>query len=161
MACYWALLKGAKRVIEIDNNWRADFAKSKLDRLETINFATLKSGETVLSKIHELVPGGVDVSIDATGGEYAKGWAHKLELMIGAEQDTSEMINECIVSTRKFSAVGIIGDYIGCKFFSSKEQYTQANCCSHEPFQRRVTHGTRCPSHWMRPGSGSQVYVSP
>ncbi|KAJ4286383.1 hypothetical protein N0V88_008050 [Collariella sp. IMI 366227] len=107
MTCYWVLLKGVKRVIGIDNNWRTDFAKSKLDRLETINFVILKSGETLPFKIHELVPGGVGVSIDATGGEYAKWWAHKLELMIGVEQDMSEMINECITS-REFGAVGIV-----------------------------------------------------
>ncbi|KAK3303842.1 chaperonin 10-like protein [Chaetomium strumarium] len=113
MACFWAFLKGAKRVIGIDNNWRTDYAKSKIDRLETINYTTLGEGETVPRKIHEMVPGGVDVSIDATGGEYAKGFMHKLELKIGAEQDTSEMINECLMSTRKFGTVGIIGDYVG------------------------------------------------
>ncbi|KAB5533360.1 hypothetical protein GE09DRAFT_1206540 [Coniochaeta sp. 2T2.1] len=112
MACVWAFPKGAKRVIAIDNNWRPDFAKSKIGRLETINFSKLKSGETVPTKVHELVPSGVDVSIDATGGEYGKGWAHKLELMVGLEQDTSEIINECIYSTRKFGRVGIISDYV-------------------------------------------------
>lgn len=115
MACFWAFHKGAKRVIAIDNNWRTEYAKSKIDRLETINYATLKSNETVPSKIHEMIPGGVDVSIDATGGEYAKGWTHKLELMAGLEQDTSEMINECLYSTRKFGKVGIIGDYVACE----------------------------------------------
>jgi len=114
MACYWAFKKGAKRVIGIDRDWRTDYAKSKLDQLEIINYAALRSGKTVPAEIHEMVPGGVDVAIDATGGEYAKGFVHKLELMIGAEQDTSEMLNECIVSTRKFGAVGIIGDYMGC-----------------------------------------------
>lgn len=118
MACFWAFLKGAKRVIGIDNNWRIDYANSKIPGLETINYVTLASSETVPSKIHELVPGGVDVSIDATGGEYAKGFAHKVEIWIGAEQDTSEMLNECIRSTRKFGAVGIIGDYIGCGYSS-------------------------------------------
>ncbi|KAK4245578.1 oxidoreductase [Corynascus novoguineensis] len=113
MACYWAFQKGAKRVIGIDRDWRTEYAKNKLNRLEVINYATLGSGETVPSKIHEMVPGGVDVAIDATGGEYAKGFTHKLELWVGAEQDTSEMLNECIVSTRKFGTVGIIGDYIG------------------------------------------------
>ncbi|KAK4118790.1 GroES-like protein [Parathielavia appendiculata] len=113
MACYWAFLKGAKRVIGIDNNERIEFAKSKLDKLETINFSTLAKGETLPAKIHEMVPGGVDVSIEASGGEYAKGFAHKLELWVGAEQDTSEMINECLESTRKFGTVGIIGDYAG------------------------------------------------
>ncbi|WZH50232.1 hypothetical protein QYS62_011476 [Fusarium acuminatum] len=113
MACVWAFKMGAKRVIAIDNNWRTEYAKSKIEELETINYTTLASDETVSSKIHEMVPGGVDVSIDATGGEYAKGWAHKLEIWAGLEQDTSEMINECIRSTRKFGAVGIIGDYVG------------------------------------------------
>ncbi|KAL2016062.1 hypothetical protein VTK56DRAFT_4300 [Thermocarpiscus australiensis] len=113
MACQWAFMKGARRVIGIDNNWRTEFAKSKIPGLETINYLSLGSSETLPAKIHEMVPGGVDVSIDATGGEYARGFAHKLELWIGAEQDTSEMINECIMSTRKFGAVGIIGDYVG------------------------------------------------
>ncbi|KAK4105099.1 GroES-like protein [Parathielavia hyrcaniae] len=113
MACHWAMLKGAKRVIGIDNNERIEFARSKLDKLETINFSTLAKGDTLPGKIHQMVPGGVDVSIEASGGEYAKGYAHKLELWVGAEQDTSEMINECLMSTRKFGTVGIIGDYIG------------------------------------------------
>lgn len=60
-----------------------------------------------------MIPGGVDVSIDATGGEYAKGWAHRLEIWAGLEPDTNEMIDECIRTTRKFGAVGIIGDYVG------------------------------------------------
>jgi len=112
MSCVWAFQKGAKRVIAIDNNWRTDYAKSKIDRLETINFSKLKSDETVPGKVHELVPGGVDVAIDATGGEYGKGWTHKLELAVGLEQDTSEMINEAIYSVKKFGRVGIIGDYV-------------------------------------------------
>jgi threonine dehydrogenase-like Zn-dependent dehydrogenase len=117
MACVWAFQMGAKRVIAIDNNWRTEYAKSKIEKLETINYASLVSGETVPSKIHEMVPGGVNISIDATGGEYAKGWAHKLQIWAGLERDTSEMINECIRSTRKFGAVGIIGDYVGSKYY--------------------------------------------
>lgn len=118
MSSYWALKhKGAKRVIAIDNNWRTEYAKSKIKGLETINYAQLKDGETVPSKILEMVPGGVDVCIDATGGEYGKGWQHKMELASGLEQDTSEMINEAIYSTRKFGRIGIIGDYVGCEYF--------------------------------------------
>lgn len=116
MSCFWAFHKGAKRVIGIDNNWRTEYAKSKIRGLETINYKALKNNETVPSKVHELVPGGVDVSIDATGGEYGKGWTHSLELAVGAEQDTSEMINEAIYATRKFGRVGLIGDYVGCKW---------------------------------------------
>jgi threonine dehydrogenase-like Zn-dependent dehydrogenase len=114
MASMWAFKKGAKRVIAIDNNWRTEFAKSKIPGLETINFDTLGK-QTVPAKIHELVPGGVDISIEASGGEYAKSTKHKLELASGLEQDTSEIINECIYSTRKFGKVGIIADYVGCR----------------------------------------------
>lgn len=86
-----------------------------LSRVETIHYELLKGDETVPTKLHEMVPGGVDVSIDATGGEYGKGFMHKLELATGMEQDTSEMVNEAIYSTRKFGRVGIIADYVGCK----------------------------------------------
>ncbi|KAK0750583.1 chaperonin 10-like protein [Schizothecium vesticola] len=113
MACYWAKKRGAKRVIGIDNNWRTEYAKAKIPGVETINFELLKGDETVPTKIHEMVPGGVDISIDATGGEYGKGFVHKMELATGMEQDTSEMVNEAIYATRKFGRVGIIADYVG------------------------------------------------
>jgi len=115
MACYWSMKRGAKRVIGIDSNWRTEYAMSKIPGLETINFGHLKTDETVVGRLHEMVPGGIDVGIDATGGEYGKGFVHKMELASGMEQDTSEMLNEAIYATRKFGKVGIIGDYIGCK----------------------------------------------
>jgi len=149
MACFWAFHKGAKRVIGIDNNWRTEYAKSKIPGLETINYTKLKSDESVPTKVHEMVPGGVDVSIDATGGEYGKGWTHKLELGIGAEQDTSEMINECLYSTKKFGRAGIIGDYVGCKVpFPLPTCTSLTNTfSSHQPLQCRSTDGA-----WYHPG---------
>lgn len=113
LTCMFAFRNGASRVIGIDNNWRTEYCKKKLPKLETINYATLERGQTVTSEIHKLVPGGVDVCIEAAGGEYAKGWAHYLEMAIGAENDTSELLNEAITSTRKFGRVGIIADYVG------------------------------------------------
>lgn len=139
MACVWAFQKGAKRVIAIDNNWRTEYAKSKIEKLETINYTTLGSGESVPSKIHEMVPGGVDVSIDATGGEYARGWAHKLAIWAGLEQDTSEMINECIRSTRKFGAVGIIGDYVGSKCSNAR---ISGSCSNDNPVTNHFNVGS-------------------
>jgi threonine dehydrogenase-like Zn-dependent dehydrogenase len=115
MACIWAFKKGARLVIGIDNNWRTEFAKSKIPGLVTINYETLGK-QSIPAKIHEIVPGGVDACIEASGGEYAKTWKHKLQMIAGAEQDTSEIINECIYSVRKFGKVGIIADYVGCKF---------------------------------------------
>ena len=112
MARYWAKKRGAKRVVGIDNNWRTEYAKAKTPGVETIDYELLKGDETVPTKIHDIVPGGVDISIDATGG---KGFVHKVQLATGMEQDTSEMVNEAIYATKKFSRVGIIADYVGCK----------------------------------------------
>lgn len=114
MVAIFAFKAGASRVIGIDNNFRCDFAKKKIPGIEIINYSELPKGRTVTAEIHERVPGGVDCSIEAAGGEYAKGWAHSIELAIGAENDTSELLNEAIMSTRKFGRVGIIADYVGC-----------------------------------------------
>jgi threonine dehydrogenase-like Zn-dependent dehydrogenase len=116
MACVWAFKKGARLVIGIDNNWRTEFAKSRIPGLTTINYEALGK-QSIPAKIHEIVPGGVDACIEASGGEYAKTWKHKLQMIAGAEQDTSEIINECIYSVRKFGRVGIIADYVGCRLF--------------------------------------------
>lgn len=116
MACMWAFKKGAKRVIGIDSNWRCEWAQTKLPKLETIRYDQLEKGMTVPTKLREMVDGGVDVAIEASGGEYGKSIMNKIELATGVQQDTAEMLNECIESTRKFGRVGIIADYIGCKF---------------------------------------------
>ncbi|KAK4243651.1 GroES-like protein [Corynascus novoguineensis] len=105
-----SIIKGARRVIGIDNNWCTDYAKSKVKGLETINYTTLKSDESAPSKILVVVPGGVDVIIDATGGEDAKKWTYRMELASGMEQDTSETINEAIYSIKKFGRLGIINN---------------------------------------------------
>lgn len=38
---------------------------------------------------------------------------HWIEMMIGAETDTSEIINEMIESVRNYGRVGITGVYVG------------------------------------------------
>lgn len=111
-ACMWAFMKGAKRVIGIDSNWRCDFAVSKLPKLETVRYDQLGK-QTVPGKLREMVEGGVDVAIEASGSEYGKSLLNRLELATGLQQDTAEMVNECIESTRKFGTVGIIADYVG------------------------------------------------
>jgi threonine dehydrogenase-like Zn-dependent dehydrogenase len=85
MACFWAFYNCAKRVIGIDNNWRCDYAESKIPGLETINYSKLNSDESVPTKIYEMVPRGVDKYIDATGGEYGKSWTYKMELATSTE----------------------------------------------------------------------------
>lgn len=116
MAAEMSFTQGAKRVILIDGGasaWRLDFVKSKLPKLEIINYSTLPRGTSVTSKLKEMEHGGPDVALECAGGEYAKGWAHYLELMLGAETDSSEILNEMITSVKSFGRCGITGVYGG------------------------------------------------
>jgi len=106
-------MEGASRVIMIDNNWRLDYVKSKLPNIETINYSTLKSGQTVTSVLKEMVHEGPDVALECAAGEYAKSIAHKMEMALGAETDTSELLNEMITSVKSFGRCGITGIYVG------------------------------------------------
>lgn len=116
MAVEFSFINGAERVILIDGGsaaWRLDFVKDKFPRTETLDFTDLPKGESVTSQLKKMVHGGPDVAIECAAGEYAKGWAHYFEMLLGAETDTSEIINEMITSVKSFGRVGITGVYVG------------------------------------------------
>ena len=116
MACEFAFINGASRVILIDGgaaSWRLDFVKSKIPKVETLNFTDLPKGESVVSQLKKMNHGGPDVALECVAGEYAKGWAHYFELLLGAETDTSEIVNEMIESVKNFGRCGITGVYVG------------------------------------------------
>lgn len=113
MCANFAFINGAARVIMIDSNWRLDFVKSKYPRVELLDFSKLPRGTSVTSKLKEMVPRGPDVALECVAGEYAKGWAHYFELMLGLETDSSEIVNEMITSVRNFGRCGITGVYVG------------------------------------------------
>nr|POE52280.1 s-(hydroxymethyl)glutathione dehydrogenase [Quercus suber] len=114
MAAEFSLLRGAKRVIVIDQNWRLDYVKQKYPRVETVDFSTLKGTKAVVTKLKEMVDGrGPDVALECVAGEYPKGWLHTIELATGLETDTSEILNEMIESVRNYGSVGITGVYVG------------------------------------------------
>jgi threonine dehydrogenase-like Zn-dependent dehydrogenase len=114
MAADFAFINGAARVIMIDSNWRLDYVKSKYPKVETIDYSTLPRGTSVTSKLKGMVDGrGPDVALECVAGEYAKGWAHYFEIMLGMETDTSEIVNEMITSVRNFGRCGITGVYVG------------------------------------------------
>lgn len=114
MAADFAFYKGASRVIVIDSNWRLDFIKSKIPKVETLDYSKLGRKETVTSKLKEMCDNrGPDVALECVAGEYAKGWAHYFEMLLGMETDTSEIINEMITSVRNFGRCGITGVYVG------------------------------------------------
>ncbi|KAF8643348.1 hypothetical protein AX16_009077 [Volvariella volvacea WC 439] len=115
MCVEYSFLLGASRVICIDSGWRLEFLKSKYPKLELIDYKTLPRGVGVAQRLKEMVPEGEgpDVALECVGGEYAKGWAHYFETMLGMETDTSELVNEMIMSVRSFGRCGIVGDYMG------------------------------------------------
>ncbi|BDD58668.1 hypothetical protein MAP00_003929 [Monascus purpureus] len=116
MAAEFCLYHGASRVILIDGGeaaWRLDFVKSKKPKIETLDFTKLPKGESVSSQLKKMVQGGPDVCLDCTSGEYAKGWMHYFESLLGMETDTSEMLNEMIISIRPFGRIGVTGVYAG------------------------------------------------
>jgi threonine dehydrogenase-like Zn-dependent dehydrogenase len=114
MCVDFSFLLGARRVIVIDCNWRLDHIKKLYPKAETIDFSQLRRGESVTSKLKEMVDGrGPDVALECAAGEYAKGWAHYFEMLVGMETDTSEIVNEMITSVRNFGRCGITGVYVG------------------------------------------------
>ncbi|KAJ5632961.1 Alcohol dehydrogenase superfamilyzinc-type [Penicillium lividum] len=116
MCAEFSLLHGASRVILIDGGdaaWRLEFVKEKLPKIETLDFSRLPRGESVTSQLKQIAPGGLDVALECAAGEYAKGWAHYFEMMLGMETDTSELLNEMITSVRAFGRVGVTGIYAG------------------------------------------------
>jgi len=116
MCVEFAFFNGASRVILIDGGpgaWRLDYVKSKYPKTELVNFMELPRGTSVPAKLREMTNDGPDVALECVAGEYAKGWAHYFELMLGAETDTSEIINEMITSVKSFGRCGITGVYVG------------------------------------------------
>jgi threonine dehydrogenase-like Zn-dependent dehydrogenase len=152
MAAEFSLLNGASKVIMIDSNWRVDFIKERYPNIETLDFSKLPKGESVTSSLKKMCNDrGPDVSIECAAGEYAKGWAHYFEMMLGLETDTSELVNEMIASTRNFGRCGITGVYVGFVSYSTQHDFSlHTNTNPDQPLQHRLAHGTRHPPHWQR-----------
>ncbi|KAK5674584.1 hypothetical protein LTS10_012780 [Elasticomyces elasticus] len=114
MCADFAFMNGAKRVIMIDQNWRLDFVKEKLPKVELVDFSKLSGAKGVVNKLKEMVDGrGPDVALECVAGEYPKSIVHKLEMAAGLETDTPEILNEMIESVRNYGRVGITGVYVG------------------------------------------------
>ncbi|TQN69912.1 S-(hydroxymethyl)glutathione dehydrogenase, partial [Colletotrichum shisoi] len=123
MAGAFAVDEGASKVIFVDAEARLSFVKSRwparhADKLELIDYSKLSHGvtdkETVVSRLRELCGGrGPDAAIECAAGEYPKGWLHAAEIAVGAETDTSEMVNEMIEGVRNFGRCGVTGVYVG------------------------------------------------
>ncbi|TFY72340.1 hypothetical protein EVG20_g667 [Dentipellis fragilis] len=106
----WAKLKGASRVIGIDKHpERLEFAQ-KHSGVEPLNFTEYID---VPERIHELVPGGLDVALDCGTFHEAKTLTHKVQKALMLETDVPETVNEMILATRKRGSCGLIAVYAG------------------------------------------------
>jgi len=109
-AARWAKIKGASRVIGIDKiPERLAFAKDK-SGITVIDFS---KESDVTKKIHEMVPGGLDVALDCGSFHEPKTMLHKIQKTLMLETDVPETVNEMIVSVRKMGRCGIIAAYAG------------------------------------------------
>ena len=111
MCARWCQILGASKVIGIDMvPERLAVARDVL-KIETINF----KDEDVFKAIRERLelPSGVDVAIECAGFDYAQSWAHKIEMKLGLETDSSEIFQEIFRCVSKGGNVSIIGVYTG------------------------------------------------
>jgi len=106
----WCILKGARKVILIDNNWRLAWAKERLPTVETLDYSKVKS---VPEELKTRVSGGLDVALECAAGEFTKGYLAAFEIAVGLQTDTCEIINEMILAVRKFGRIGVTGVYAG------------------------------------------------
>ena len=123
MAGVFAAQAGAGKIIFVDTEPRLTFVRERwppayADKLELVDYKSLSFGitnkETVVSKLKSLCGGrGPDVALECAAGEYAKGWVHWLEMLAGAETDTSEILNEMVESVRNYGRCGVTGVYVG------------------------------------------------
>ncbi|MFL5759425.1 MAG: zinc-dependent alcohol dehydrogenase [Thermomicrobiales bacterium] len=110
MATAWARVRGAQRVIAIDNiGYRLDLARETFGA-ETINFDESEPTKT----LRELTEGrGPDVCIEAAGFRYARSLRHKVQQKLKLESDAIDGLSDAIRSVRKGGTVAVIGDFIG------------------------------------------------
>jgi len=108
LAARWCQIRKATRIIGIDTvPERLKLAK-KLG-IEVIDF----KDQDVFKTIMKMVPGGLDCGIECAGYEYATTLKHKIEMKVGLEQDTADILTEMIYSVKKNGTVSIIGVYTG------------------------------------------------
>jgi threonine dehydrogenase-like Zn-dependent dehydrogenase len=168
MAGIFALENGASKIIFVDTEPRLSFVHSRWPaadkgKVHLVDYKKLSSGitskETVVSKLKELCGGrGPDVALECAAGEYAKGWAHWVEMAVGAETDTSEIINEMVESVRNYGRCGVTGVYVGYVRISRySPSLSAANILTDEPLQHWLSHAARHQTHRKRPGTRSHV----
>uniref|UniRef100_A0AC34PWD8 Alcohol dehydrogenase n=1 Tax=Panagrolaimus sp. JU765 TaxID=591449 RepID=A0AC34PWD8_9BILA len=111
MCAQWCQILGAKRVIGIDIvPERLELARKHLG-IDVIDFG--KNKGKVVEALRELNGGPLDVGIECAGFDYIQSWIHRIEVALGLETDTSEILDQIFKAVRKFGRVSILGVYSG------------------------------------------------
>lgn len=114
MCAHFSFQKGASRVIGIDNSWRLGWCKTKIPKLETLDYARVPLRSSISTELRRMVSGeGVDFALQCAATERARSMLHKLEMALRLEDCTSETLNEMILSVKQFGTIGITGVYAG------------------------------------------------
>lgn len=104
----WCLLKGAERIIAVDNvPYRLEHAKT-YDNVETINFEDYdNTGEY----IKEITHGGADVVIDCVGMDGKMTTIERVETMLKLQGGSKSAIEIATQAVRKCGTVVLVGVY--------------------------------------------------
>ncbi|ANX11318.1 glutathione-dependent formaldehyde dehydrogenase [Fictibacillus arsenicus] len=108
MAQKFAWMKGAKRVIAIDNiNYRLNHAATK-NRAEVYNFDDF---DNMGAHLKEITSGGVDVVVDCVGMDGKKSVVEKVEQKLKLQGGTLSPIEIGLYAVRKFGTIQLTGVY--------------------------------------------------
>jgi S-(hydroxymethyl)glutathione dehydrogenase/alcohol dehydrogenase len=104
----FAWMKGAKRVIAVDNvPYRLHHAK-KMNKVECFNFDDYDDMGLV---IHELTNGGAEVVIDCVGMDGKKSWMEAVEQKVKVQGGTLSAIHIAMKAVKKFGVIQLTGIY--------------------------------------------------
>ncbi|RFU64925.1 zinc-dependent alcohol dehydrogenase [Peribacillus glennii] len=104
----FAWMKGAKRVIAVDNlPYRLNHAK-KMNNVETINFGKYDDTGSYIKQITE---GGADVVIDCVGMDGKKSVIEAVEQKLKLQGGTISAIKIALNAVRKFGTIQLTGVY--------------------------------------------------
>ncbi|MBP1155709.1 MULTISPECIES: zinc-dependent alcohol dehydrogenase [unclassified Paenibacillus] len=111
----FAWMRGAKRVIAIDNvPYRLNHAK-KMNNVEIINFDDYNDYDDVGKYIREMTKGGADVVIDCVGMDGKKSTIEAIEQKLKLQGGTLSPIKIALDAVRKFGTIQLTGVY-GAKY---------------------------------------------
>jgi threonine dehydrogenase-like Zn-dependent dehydrogenase len=108
LTAQWCKVRGAKRVISIDNDENRLNLASKLGA-EPLNFSKVDVTKWIL----EHVPNGPEVCIECAGFRFPKTLTHKVETLAKLETDATDIVNEMVKVCQKAGIISMIGDYFG------------------------------------------------